>query len=296
MVPSLRMALLSTGVFALAQAYAQRVQEATAIFSMVLSRTATMEQTEARCIEQARLKAVGDAFGYTVSETTLSRIHDTRDTFEDHFSVLTRTSVDGEWLSDTEPPAVSWGCEDGEWTVTATVRGRIRAFGERARAQVAFHASAPGDGAERNHFRHGQTLHALFRSSHGGHLSVFFIDHATGEAYRVFPAMVYAALDHLPVEADRPYLLFDRAHAAQFPAHPAVTELTVEVPAGRPQAIDELVAVYAPAPYAKPLLSRAAAPDDLPGMGVDDFEAWLTELRKRDPQAVVKRAQLTVVR
>ena len=162
--------------------------------------------------------------------------------------MLTRTHVEGEWLGDTEPPTTSWSCESGEWTVTATVRGRIRAFGDRAKAQVSFHASAPGENAERDHFRHGQPLHAVFRSSQGGHLSVFFIDHATGRAYRVFPATAYAALDHLPVDADRRYTFFDRAHATQFPGHPAVTELAVEVPADKPQVIDELVAVYAPMP------------------------------------------------
>lgn len=281
---------------ALSPLHAQPTKKAAATVSMPLTRTATMEQTEARCIEQARLKAVGDAFGYTVSETTLQRIADTRNTFEDHFSLLTRTSVEGEWIEDLEPPALQWACNGEELIVTTTVHGRIRAFGDRAKAQVSFLASTPGEAAGRDQFMHGQTLHALFRSSHSGHLSVFFIDHATGTAYRVFPATAYAAQDHLPVEADRSYQLFDRAHAKQFPAHPAVTELTVEVPAGKPQAIDELVAVYAPAPYAKPLLSQAASPEDLPGMGVEDFEAWLTALRKRDPQAVVKRAQVMVVR
>lgn len=292
----MRLLILTIVGLATGSLCAQRVQQATAMYSIVLSRTATMEATEAQCIEQARLKAVGDAFGYTVSETTLGRVHDTRKTVEDHFSVLTHTSVEGEWLGDTEPPAVSWDCTGGEWTVTATVQGRIRAFGERAKAQVAFHASAPGDGAERGHFRNGQPLHAVFQSAEKGHLSVFFIDHATGEAYRVFPATAYASLGGLPVEADRRYVLFDPAHAKQFPQHPAVTELVMEVPANKPQAIDELVAVYAPAPYAKPLLQQPASPQQLPAMGVEDFEHWLIELRRRDQQVVVKRVQLTVVR
>lgn len=275
--------------------HGQGAQEARATYSLVLSRTATMEAAEAQCIEQARLKAVGDAFGYTVQETTLGHVADTREKFEDNFSVLSRTSVEGEWLGDAEPPAVAWGCESGAWTVTATVHGLIRAFGDRATADVELEAS-PGNGAASGHFRQGQPLHAGFRASRSGHLSVFFIDHAAGRAYRVFPAMAYAELDHLPVEADRRYDLFDRVHATQFPDHPAVTELIMEVPVGQAQTIDELVAVYAPAPYAKPLLSRPASPDELPGMGTADLEMWLTTLRQRDPQAVVKRAQLTVVR
>lgn len=275
---------------------AQKAQEAKATYSIVLSRTATMAETEAQCVEQARVKAVGDAFGYTVSQTTLARVLDTRDSFEDNFSLLTRTSVEGEWLGDTETPVISWSCVADEFTVTATVQGKIRAFAEKAKAQVEFYATAPGDGQPRNEFLHGQALHAVFRSSHSGYLSVYFVDHAEGKVYRLFPAAAYGTLDHLPVESDRSYVLFDRAHAAQFPGYPAVTDLTVEVPAGKPQIIDELVAVYAPAPYAKPLLSRPGNPQDLPAMGVEDFENWLTELRKRDREAVVKRTQVTVVR
>ena len=85
------------------------------------------------------------------------------------------------------------------------------------------------------------------------------------------------------------------AYAAQFPDYPAGTGLTVEVPAGKPQVIDELIAVCAPALYSKPLLSQPSNPQDLPGMGVEDFESWLSELRKRDAEAVVKRAQVTVL-
>jgi hypothetical protein len=275
---------------------AQKVQEASATYSMELMRTATMADTEAQCIEQARLKAVGDAFGYTVSEITLARVLDTRDSFEDNFSVLTRTSVEGEWLGDIEPPLVNWSCEGDALTVTATVHGKIRAFAEKAKAQVEFHATTPGEGQARNEFRHGQTLHAVFRSSHKGHLSVYFVDHTEGNVYRLFPAAANGTLDHLPVEGDRTYVLFDRARAAQFPGYPAVTDLTVEVPAGKPQVIDELVAVYAPASYTKPLLISPAGPQDLPSIGVADFEAWLGELRKRNQEAVVKRTQLTVVR
>jgi hypothetical protein len=275
---------------------AQKVQEASATYSIVLSRTATMADTETQCIEQARLKAVGDAFGYTVSEITLARVLDTRDSFEDNFSVLTRTSVEGEWLGDTEPPVVQWNCVGNDYKVTATVHGKIRAFAEKAKAQVEFHATTPGEGQARNEFRHGQTLHAVFRSSHKGHLSVYFVDHTEGKVYRLFPAAAYGTLDHLPVEGDRTYVLFDRAHASQFPGHPAVSELNVEVPAGKPQVIDELVAVYSPKPYSKPLLSLPNDPQELPTMDFDRFEAWLTDLRKREREAVAKRKQVTIVR
>ena len=277
-------------------ALGQQEQLVVASERLTLSRTVTMEVLEARCIEQARLKAIGDAFGYAVSQLTLSRILDTRDRLEDNFSMLTRTSVEGEWLGDTEPPVVNWTCTDGEFSVTATVRGRIRAFGEKAKTQVAFHASGTTDDRASEEFRNGDGLHAHFRASHAGHLAVFYVDHAAGRVYRVFPAAADAALDHLPVQADRPYVLFDPAQTRQFPGHPAVTPLVLEVPDGKPQVVDELVAVYAPDAFSKPLLSVPQGPQDLPALDLEPFENWLMELRRRAREAVVKRTQLAVLR
>ncbi len=280
-----------------AVAWAQKEQRAEATERLALPRTVTMEVLEARCIEQARLKAIGDAFGYTVSQLTLSRILDTRDRVEDNFSMLTRTSVEGEWLGDTEPPVVQWSCQEGEPSVTVTVRGRIRSFAEKARAQVVFHPSGTADDRVREEFRNGDGLHAHFRASHAGHLAVFYVDHAAGRVYRVFPAAADAALDHLPVQADRSYVLFDPSQQArQWPGHPAVTPLVLEVPDGAPQVVDELVAVYAPDPFSKPLLSVPQGLHDLPALDLEPFENWLMDLRRREREAVVKRAQLAVVR
>ena len=294
--PVLRPWITAVAVLFAVMANAQKERQAEATFSLVLSRTVTMEALEAQCIEQARLKAIGDAFGYAVSQLTLSRIMDTRDRLEDNFSMLTRTSVEGEWLGDTEPPVVNWTCTDGEFSVTATVQGRIRACGEKAKAQVAFHASGTTDDRPREEFRNGDGLHAHFRASHAGHLAVFYVDHAAGRVYRVFPAAADAALDHLPVQADRSYLLFDPAHTKQFPGHPAVTPLVLEVPDGKPQVVDELVAVYAPDAFSKPLLSVPQGPQDLPALDIEPFENWLMELRRRAREAVVKRTQLAVLR
>ncbi len=276
--------------------FAQKERQAEAAFTLMLPRTVTMEALEAQCIEQARLKAIGDALGYSVSEVTLSRILDTRERFEENFSVLTRTSVEGEWLGDTKPPVIVWSCVDGALSVMATVQGRIRAFGERPKAQVVFHASGTTDDRPREEFRNGDGLLVHFRASRAGHLSVFYVDHAAGRVYRVFPAAADAALDHLPVLADRHYVLFDPRQTRQFPGHPAMTPLVLEVPDGKPQVVDELVAVYAPDPFSRPLLSVPQGPQDLPALELEPFENWLIQLRRREHEAIVKRTQLSVIR
>jgi hypothetical protein len=72
--------------------------------------------------------------------------------------------------------------------------------------------------------------------------------------------------------------------------------LVLEVPGGKPQIVDELVAVYSPKPFSKPLLSLPQGLQDLPAMDLEPFENWVMELRRREREVVVKRTQLAVVR
>ena len=58
----------------------------------------------------------------------------------------------------------------------------------------------------------------------------------------------------------------------------------------------DLLQVYAPDAFSKPLLSVPQGPQDLPALDLEPFENWLIELRRRAREAVVKRTQLAVLR
>ena len=278
-------------------ALAQETREAEAYYTMVLSRTATMEQTEALCTEQARLRAIGEAFGYVVSETTVGNVSDENGRVTDAFSVLTRTSVRGEWLRDKEAPRIEWTWDGRELSVQVVVKGIIRSNSREGRTEVVFYPCTAGEPtAEQINFRHGQSLLARFRAAGDGYLSVFYVDVAKGEAYRVFPAPAYASLDHLEVKAQQEYLLFSRSHSKQFEGYPATLDLVLEVPEGKQQGMDELVAVYAPHPYKKPMLTGQHTAGALPSLRAADLEHWITELRTSSGEIVVKRTTLTIVK
>jgi hypothetical protein len=217
---------------------AQDTREVEGSYSMVLSRTSTMEETEAKCTEQARLRAIGEAYGYTVSETTMSSVSDENGRFNDAFSVLTRTSVRGEWLRDKEAPRAEWSWDGRELSVRVVVKGIIRSNNREGRTEVVFFPCAAGaSNAEQSSFRHGQSLHAHFRAAGDGYLSVFYVDINKGEAYRVFPAPAYSSIDHLSVKAQEDYLLFSRSHAKQFEGYPATVDLVLEVPESQQQSL-----------------------------------------------------------
>jgi hypothetical protein len=276
-------------------AYTQKPEQVQASYTIVLSRTASMESTEAACVEQARLKAIGDAFGYSVSETTLSNVSDENGKANSSFTALTRTSVRGEWIRDNEPPMIVWNCDGGEFSVTATVRGEARALSPSGKSAVEFHACL----RERPQiplaeFTHGQSLYARFRASQDGYLTVYYVDHTKGEAYRVLPAPAYSSLDHHEVKADRDYLLFDRAAAKNFEGYPATVDLVMEVPEGKKQVVDELIAIYSPKPFAKPMLSKVSNANPLPSISITAMEDWLSDRTSTNQELIVKRISVTI--
>jgi hypothetical protein len=277
--------------------YAQKPREAAATYTMVLSRTSTMQETETLCIEQARLKAIADAFGYSISETTVGSVSDQNGKVNDAFNVLTKTSVKGEWISDTAPPKLEWKCENNELSVTAFVSGKIRENSKEGKTEVEFYPCLPSDyRIETVSFRSGQTLNTFFRSARKGYLSVFYVDHTTSEAYRVFPSPAYSSLDHLEVNADQDYVLFNRSYASQFAGYPATVDLTMELPADKSQVLDEIVAVYSPEPYKKPMLSKPSGENPLPKLRFDEFNDWITNLKSLNNQAVIKSVSLPVIK
>jgi hypothetical protein len=275
--------------------FAQRPQDASATYTMVLSRTSTMQETETMCIEQARLKAIADAFGLSVSETTVGNVSDQNGKVTDLFNVLTKTSVRGEWISDTAPPKLEWKCENNDLIVTAYVSGKIRENSKEGKTDVEFYACLPSDyRTETKSFRSGQTLNTFFRSARKGYLSVFYVDHTTGDAYRVFPSPAYSSLDHLEVNADQDYVLFNRSYASQFAGYPATVDLTMELPADKSQVLDEIIAVYSPEPYKKPLLSKPSSTQSLPTLSHKALEDWFTQLKSNNKDAVIKSAKVSV--
>ena len=269
-------------LFTFIEASAQKKQLVRGSYTLQLGRSQTMESLEAQCIEQARLSAIAREFGTTVSETTLSNTKDVNGTSENQFSVLTRTAVKGEWLQDETPPVLSWECRESSMQVTAQVHGYVREFPKAGKAEITFYACSPGDSDHaKTEFNHGESLHAFFKSSSTGYLSVYYIDHTTHTVQRLFPAATMASNNHISVQADRKYILFNRKTAADYGWGQATMEIALELPKGSDAALDELVAVFSTEEYTKPSLN---ADNQLAELKEVAFETWLTDLKGRQKE------------
>jgi len=275
--------------------FAQKKLEVTRSYTMLLSRTKTMEATEAECIEQARLIAIAKEFGTTVTETTVNNTTDVNNKADNSFAVLTRTLVKGEWINDTEQPAIKWQCDGNNMSVTASVQGYIRELPKVGKAEVKFYTCSPGDPKRiKTEFKDGESLNAHFSSSQEGYFSVYYVDHTSQTALRIFPAAGGQHADNVPLKADKEYTLFNRRCAQEYNWGNITSELQLEIPAGKQVVMDEVVMVFSPEAYSKPMLKNTEIDNSLGELTSVAFEQWATELKSRQAQALVQRMSITI--
>lgn len=273
--------------------WAQRPIDVVGKYTMELTRTRTMEETEKACIEQAKLAAIAKEFGTVVTETTVNNTTDVNGQADNRFAVLTRTAVKGEWLEDTEQPKVTWTCAQQTMSVTAEVRGKIRAFSKEGKVEVKFFTCGAGAKAQEKFvFKEGESLYAHFQSSKSGYLSVYYVDHTANTAVRLLPSAGGQSNDALEIKADEDYILFDRSKAVSYGWSGQSSELELNLPEGKQTVADEIVAVYTAEPYTKPLLKRTQ--DGLAELGLAEFENWLNDLKVAQKNNTVKRISIIV--
>jgi hypothetical protein len=276
----------------------QELKKVSAEYSMILSRTATMEQTETACLEQARLKAIGDEFGYVVSETTISNVNDSNGKVNDQFSVLTNTNVKGEWIKDTAPAEIVWGCVGNDYQVTVKVLGEVRAIKKEGKTKLNFFSCSPYDvTAQKFIFKNNERLNCSLTSSQAGYVSIYYLDHTSNEAIRLLPSTSYNHLDGVEIQPDTPYILFNKAYTNQFKEMTSnSSDLILGLPEGKDQIIDEIVVIYSPEPFAKPILSKDKSTNALPSLKISEFEKWKTELISRNSEVVTTTIAITIAK
>jgi hypothetical protein len=274
--------------------FAQKEKEVKASYSMELPKNITMEQLEQRCIEQARLKAIGDAFGLVLSETTVDNSQESNAGFNNSFAVLTKTNVQGEWLHDKTEPQLNWEPSEKTLKLTANVHGVIREFPKTGKAKIEIHLS--NDSKMSNDitlFKDGQDLFASFQSSSKGNLSVFYVDHSSNEVYRLIPSATSNDLNTVEVLSDKVYQLFQTV--SPFSENKSIPALSLSLPNGKDLQMDELVFIYSPADIRKPSLTyNTDARMYL--MNYNDFEQWKTTSVQTNPEAVVKGVAITIIK
>lgn len=265
-------------------ATAQHVKEVSADYTYVTTADMSVSEAKRVALERARIQALANEFGTTVSQTNTTQINNSSGGKSSlDFLSLGSSEIKGEWLQDTRQPEYEIKFDGDNLIVHVTVSGKAR---EIVSASVDVAATILRNGKERkfesDEFRDGDDLYLLFKSPVAGFVAVYLVDDAK-TAYCLLP---YSGDTdgQQPVEAGREYLFFDTDKACDAALAAITDELTMTC--SKAMEHNEIYIIFSATPFVKAQDDRAD--ERLPrSLSADDFRRWLTKNRVKDKDMVV---------
>lgn len=265
------------------RAAAQKVTEVEAEYTYVTSSEMSVAEAKRIATERAKLQALADEFGTTISQTNSTHINSSNSSSTLDFLSIGSSEVKGEWLSDTKAPVYDVNITDDNLIVKVSVWGKAR---EIVSASVDVSAKLLRNGKERkfesDDFRDGDDVYLSFRSPVDGYLAVYLVDESS-MAYRLLP---YSGANDgaLSVKAGIDYLFFDSKMAATEQERNLIDELTIT--ASKSIEHNEVYILFSSRPFVKP--NDSSTDELIPcSLNAEDFQKWMAKNRTRDAGMVV---------
>lgn len=257
--------------------FSQKIKTVSGEYTYHAPENVTLEEAKRTALDRAKIQALADAFGTIVSQTNAIRVENSGGKSSTDFLSIGGSEVKGEWIETTGEPKYDISYEQGMLVVKVSVEGKAREI-VSAQIDIKVHVLRNGteDKFESSDFRSGDDLYLSFISPVGGYLAVYLID-AEQKAYCLLPYRnqtdgIYR------VEANRRYLFFNIKDAS--PQERQYVDEYV-MTCSQSSEHNQIYVVFSPQSFAK--AADNASEELLPReLGADDFQKWLTRLKKRD--------------
>lgn len=249
----------------------------------------TLEEAKRKALDQAKIKALADEFGMTVSEGTETRgkIHNGQSEYD--FFAIGSSEVKGEWIETIDEPEYDIRYEDRQIIVTCRIKGKAR---EIVSAAIDFKAKVLCNGVEdkfeNNHFKSGDDLFLSFQSPVKGFLAAY-LEGADGQVFCLLP---YCGQKEgiYPIEANQRYLFFD-PKSAPSKEKDIVDEYVMTCESS--SEYNQIYIIFSPNQFTK--ASDDNVNEGLPRqLSLEDFMKWLAKCRKHDIEMNVKKVGIMV--
>lgn len=239
----------------------------------------TMSLIEAQrvALEQAKLEAIEEAFGTTISQSNLSYIstHDGETNME--FQSLRSSEIKGEWIETLEGPTYDdIYSEDGFLIVPCKIKGKIREF---VAPEVDFMAKILCNGVtpqhEREDFMEGDDLFLSFQSPYKGYLMAFLTDFKIQTTYCILPYFL-SSDDQVKIDKNKEYVFFSKEKADK-DTKSLVDEYVMTCQ--HSNEINEVTVVFSAKPFTLPIYRIDE--DGFKYLSYGDFNKWIEKIRKK---------------
>lgn len=247
------------------------------------------DQAKEVAINRARVKAIEDEFGTTVSQITSITIENTNGVSSSDFMSLGGSELRGEWIEDIDPPGFEYLTDGSQIALKVRLKGRIREC-KRSKVQIDAKILCNGysDSAISDKFTSGDALYISFLSPVDGYLAIYYLDNE-GNAFCLLPYQSQGD-GIFQIKANRKYYLFDPKHPGSL-SPKDIDEFIVETESESEK--NRIMMIFSPNKFIKGADIKQSS--DLPRlMNRPDFQKWVSNLVKKDTELTIVERPLTI--
>lgn len=271
---------------------AQKTEKICGEYTYIAPENVSLEQAKQTALERAKLEALAEKFGTTVSQSNATVVENKDGASDVRFLSFGGSEVKGEWIETTKEPEYNISYEQGLLVVKVSTCGKAR---EIVGAGIDYTAKVLKNGTEAKFesesFRDGDAIYLLFRSPTDGYLTVYLVDE-TQTAYCLLPYM-NAPSGNTFIKSGKEHIFFSEQHADRSEL-PIVNEYVLTTEKSAEQ--NFLYVIFSPNEFTK-ANDKTGREEALPReLSFADFQQWMAKNRTRDKDMKVEIKGLTVTK
>ncbi len=261
--------------------FGQRVVNVCGEYKYIVPENVSLAEAKAIAIERARLTAIANEFGTTVSQTNLATTHIENGTTRNDFLSLGETEVKGDWLGDTKEPEIRPMYENNQLVIYVSVCGKVR---ELKTAEVELCMQIISNGIETKRFKNNDKVAIRFKSPVNGYIAIFVRDDNAGIVSCMLPYENENGKARL-VKSNKEYIYLSTAD----PTYPYQEETILVT--NKKVEFNTFLLVFSQKDFSMPLSDMGEFVPEIP---IENFQKWLHRNRMSDKtmQTIEKTIQI----
>lgn len=271
--------------------FPQKIQKVSAKYTYYAPGTMSVEEAKRTALKYAKIQAVADEFGTTVTQSTSLISSDKNGQSDEKFFSIAETDVKGEWIETIGEPAYDIQFEDHHMAVTCMVKGKVR---EVINAKVEFIAKPLRNGTslkyESTEFKDRDDLYLYFQSPVDGFLSVYLLDEISQTVYSILPYK-NENVSVTSIVSNKEYIFFS-VKEAEKDMRSKVDEYNLDCNLDREYYT--LYIVFSPSLFDKRNGFESNYEDIPQNISYKEFKQWLSKTMAKDNKIQTKQISLTV--
>lgn len=262
--------------------------KAKATYQMVADINLSIKENRKRCLDQAQVHAIADAFGINIVDIKRDERVDDNGDYNEYFYAGTELTVRGRWVRDTKAPVLTETIDDkGQYLITYTVEGIVK---EVSQPTIDIHwdilVGNPDSKSRGDIFNNGQRIFVDFKTPEDGYVAVYLYEERTDSVSCLLPYRQDAD-GRFEVKKGMQYTFFDRGQNPV--AYPVYYNMSVKEKLER----NRIYVLFSPNVISPCYVDRGDGkhPDSTSFL---EFQKWLDRIKTQDENLFIDNRWITI--